>query len=265
MNPQYVIQEFSNNGIYLFIKENGHLGYRSNNELSVEAKDLLSTYKQGLIESLSNHSSNIDNKNTYFFQECKNRLHSSYSFITWFGNQEITKETLSKYWIGLSKNEEIIFPCSETSWYSGVIGEKQTLEQLQFHGQGMCVFGMKAAYKEPRKTVFVTRTLIDCLSVMETGNLAVFADGDHTGELIECLNTNTQIPSYEAYRHYMTVLMVDTDSKSKASQQDLGHKLSHVFISQIPHQYGSLSRILIEDRERLETFLNSHKTDYRSW
>jgi hypothetical protein len=203
-----------------------------------------------------------------FFSQGISLLHQSVQALEFFNRMYISQATLSRLWIGLNPAKghetEVIFPCSATSWYSGVIGDNQTLDNIQFHGQGMCVFGMNLAYREPKRTVFVTRTLVDCLSVMETGNLAVFADEDHIGDLIECLNNNPQIPTHEAYRHCMTVLMVDTDPKSMASQQNLGHKLRHVFVSSIPVQYGSLSNFLVEDRKKFETFLNANKTEHRN-
>ena len=157
---------------------------------SVQKTDEMKTHLSGRELSQSPVNNNTDQTDLrLFLSKGRSLLHQSSQALDFFNSLHISTKTLSGLWIGLDPNDShqktLIFPCSESSWYSGVIGDKNTLGQLQFHGQGMCVFGMKAAYKKPRKTVFVTRTLIDCLSVMETGNLSVFADEDHTDELIE--------------------------------------------------------------------------------
>ena len=195
-------------------------------------------------------------------ENARKSLQSNQSILNWFEQRGISKALLFHLQAGLTKDNQLIFPCSLTSWYSCRVTPVQVvdieLSSPTFCGEGLGVFGMKNAIKSLDKTVFIARSLLDALSIIETGNLAIFATEGKNDDLIEFCKANPGTSTYESYKNKLISLLYEAHPNF-AKNQILSHNLTCVSISQIPQQYKSLNEILVADRSNFLTFLNAHK------
>ncbi len=203
-------------------------------------------------------------------ENARKSLQSNQSILNWFEQRGISKALLFHLQAGLTKDNQLIFPCSLTSWYSCRVTIPSDQDQVvdielgspTFCGEGLGVFGMKNAIKSLDKTVFIARSLLDALSIIETGNLAIFATEGKNDDLIEFCKANPGTSTYESYKNNLISLLYEAHPNF-AKNQILSRNLTCVSISQIPQQYKSLNEILVADRSNFLTFLNAHKNAHK--